>query len=564
MFKQIHACISLLKCIKNKPMVVAMAMMMLIPSASYLKASPIAGNETETAMQPITVTGKVVDQEGIALPGVYVVLQGTNTGVVTDANGNYSIQVPSADASLEFSYIGFLKETVAVAGQSVVDVTLMADVTALEEVVVIGYGTQRKEAVTGSVASVDADIIQDIPAANITQSLQGRISGVEMSQVSTKPGSAMQVRIRGIRSVNATNDPLVVLDGIPFGGNIGDINPNDIKSIDILKDASATAIYGSRGANGVILVTTNKGTKGQKAQVSYNGYYGLKKVFAPYPMMNAAEFSALRDAAGIYETDGLHEDRSLDTDWQDLFYRNGSVNNHDLTISGGTETGAYSFSAGYLNEKAVIPSQGYNRMSIRGSLDQEVGDFFKFGFSTNNSYSTNTGNQVGLYGVLSMSPIVNPYNDDGSLRRIVSMPLDDQFVWTKDVIEDLEDQYLDESKRFATYNNLYGEIKIPGIEGLKYRLNLGLNFIQNNTGAYTGRGVGSVNEETESTASISNSHHYNWAVENLLTYDRLFAGKHQINIVALYSAEQTKYNRSSVAAKDIPTDAFQFYNLGNA
>ncbi len=564
MFKQIHACISLLKCIKNKPMVMAMAMMMLIPGASYLKASPIAGNETETALQPITVTGKVVDQDGIGLPGVYVVLQGTNTGVVTDANGSYSIQVPGQDAVLEFSYIGFLKETVAVAGKSVIDVTLMADVTALEEVVVIGYGTQRKESVTGSVASVNADVIQDVPAANITQSLQGRVSGVEMSQTSTKPGASMQIRIRGVRSVNASNDPLVVLDGIPFAGNIGDINPNDIKSIDILKDASATAIYGSRGANGVILVTTNKGTKGQKAQINYNGYYGVRKVFAPYPMMNAAEFSALRDAAGIYENDGLDEDRSVDTDWQDLFYRNGSVNSHNLSISGGTEKGAYSFSAGYLKDEAVIPTQGYERLSIRGALDQEVGDYFKFGFSTNNNYSTNTGNQVGIYGVLSMSPIVNPYNADGSLKRVVHMPLDDQFVWTKDVIEGLEDQYLSETRAYATYNNLYGEVKIPGVEGLKYRLNLGLDFRQSNSGSYTGQGIGSVNEETESTASIGNSHNYHWVAENLLTYDRLFAGKHQVNVVALYSAEQTKYNSSSISAKDIPSDDFQFYNLGNA
>lgn len=564
MFKQIHACISLLKCIKNKPMVMAMAMMMLIPGASYLKASPIAGNETETALQPITVTGKVVDQDGIGLPGVYVVLQGTNTGVVTDANGSYSIQVPGQDAVLEFSYIGFLKETVAVAGKSVIDVTLMADVTALEEVVVIGYGTQRKESVTGSVASVNADVIQDVPAGNITQSLQGRVSGVEMSQTSTKPGASMQIRIRGVRSVNASNDPLVVLDGIPFAGNIGDINPNDIKSIDILKDASATAIYGSRGANGVILVTTNKGTKGQKAQINYNGYYGVRKVFAPYPMMNAAEFSALRDAAGIYENDGLDEDRSVDTDWQDLFYRNGSVNSHNLSISGGTEKGAYSFSAGYLKDEAVIPTQGYERLSIRGALDQEVGDYFKFGFSTNNNYSINTGNQVGIYGVLSMSPIVNPYNADGSLKRVVHMPLDDQFVWTKDVIEGLEDQYLSETRAYATYNNLYGEVKIPGVEGLKYRLNLGLDFRQSNSGSYTGQGIGSVNEETESTASIGNSHNYHWVAENLLTYDRLFAGKHQVNVVALYSAEQTKYNSSSISAKDIPSDDFQFYNLGNA
>jgi TonB-linked SusC/RagA family outer membrane protein len=374
----------------------------------------------------------------------------------------------------------------------------------------------------------------------------------------------MQIRIRGVRSINASNDPLVVLDGIPFAGNIGDISPNDIKSIDILKDASATAIYGSRGANGVILVTTNKGTKGQKAKVSYNGYYGMKKVFAPYPMMNAEKFIALRDAAGLYATDGIDEDRSVDTDWQDLFYRTGWINNHDLNIVGGTETGAYSFSAGYLNEEAVVPTQGYDRISMSGSLDQEIGKMIKFGFTTRNAYGINTGNQVGLYGVLSMSPIVDPYEEDGSFKRVVSMPLDDQFVWTRDVLEDLEDDYLSETRSFSTRNLLYSELKVPGIEGLKYRINLGLNFVQINDGNYTATGVGNRNATTESTASIANSHNYNWTVENLLTYDRLFAGKHQINLVAMYSAEQTKYNRSSVNAKNIPVNAFQFYSLGDA
>lgn len=563
MIRKASPCILFVKYIRNKQILMALATFLLILSAG-VSAAPGNVDTKATALQPITVTGTVADQDNEPLPGVYVVIEGTNTGVVTDANGKFSIQVPNADASLVFSYVGFNSETVAVAGKSVINVTMIPDITSLDEVVVIGYGTQRKEAVTGSVASIKSDIIQDVPASNITQSLQGRISGVEMAQTSTKPGASMQIRVRGVRSVSGSNDPLVVLDGIPFAGNIGDISPNDIKSIDILKDASATAIYGSRGANGVILVTTNKGTKGQKARVSYNGYYGIKDVFAPYPMMNAEEFTALRDAAGLYVTDGLDEDRSVDTDWQDLFYRTGSVNNHDLNITGGTETGAYSFSAGYLNEQAVVPTQAYKRISISGSLDQEVGKLFKFGFTTRNAYGINTGNQVGIYGILSMSPIVDPYNADGSLKRVVSMPLDDQFVWTKDVLEDLEDEYLSEARTFSTRNLLYGEVKIPKIEGLKYRMNLGLNFIQNNNGNFTGTGVGNKNAETMSTASISNSHNYNWAVENLLTYDRLFAGKHQVNLVAMYSAEQTQYFRSAANAKDIPVSSFQFYSLGDA
>ena len=256
-----------------------------------------------------------------------------------------------------------------------------------QEVVVVGYGTQRREAVTGSVASMSGDKIRDVPSSNITQALQGRVSGVDMEQTSTKPGATMQIRIRGTRSLNASNDPLVVLDGIPFAGSIGDISTSDIKSIDILKDASATAIYGSRGANGVILITTNKGLKGQKAKVTYNGYYGVKNIFAQYPMMNGPEFRALRTAANMYPIDGADESDSYNTNWQDLFYRTGAVTSHDLGVSGGTEKGNYNFGVGYYKDEAVIPGQDYSRFSFRGTLDQEVGKFFRFGFTTNSNYS---------------------------------------------------------------------------------------------------------------------------------------------------------------------------------
>ncbi len=566
MIKKLSQIVSIQQGCKIPPLVMKLRLRLLL-FGIFLAIVPVLQIQAATdsgTLQQITITGTVTDQDGTPLPGVYVMIAGTNTGAVTDANGKYSIQVPDANASLIFSSIGFLTETTAIAGRSVIDISLSTDITALEEVVVIGYGTQRKEAVTGSVASVKGDVMQDVPSANITQALQGRISGVEMSQTSTKPGAEMQIRIRGTRSVNAENNPLVVLDGIPFAGKIGDINPNDIKSIDILKDASATAIYGSRGANGVIMVTTNKGQKGQKAQVTYSGYYGLKKLFAPYPMMESSEFIALREAAGIYETNGADESNDVNTNWQDLFYRNGSVNSHDLSISGGTEVGSYNFGVGYYNEEAVVPTQGYNRISMRGAIDQEIGKYFRFGFSSNNNYSVSNGNQIGLYGVLSMSPIADPYNEDGTWKRIVSMPLDDQFVYSREIVESLEDQWLSETRAYATYNTLYGEVKIPGIEGLKYRVNLGLNYRQSNDGSYTGRGIGNRNPDTESTASIGNSHNYHWTVENLLTYDRLFAGKHQVNVVAMYSAEQNKYNRSSISAKDIPTDDFQFYNLGNA
>jgi len=513
--------------------------------------------------QNLPVNGHVADERGASLSGASVTVKGAGTGTTTDAAGNFSLTVRKS-ATLIISAVDFLPKEIKVTGTSPVNVILLHSNVSLGDVVVIGYGTQRKEAVTGSVASINGDQIREVPAPNISQSLQGRIAGVEMSQTSSKPGATMQIRIRGQRSLNASNDPLLVLDGIPFPGSIADINPNDIRSVDILKDASATAIYGSRGANGVILITTNRGQRGGKPKISYNGYYGAQTLFARYPMMNGPEFVALRKAAGQY-TNGVDESDSVNTDWQDLFYRTpATVTSHDINLSGGTETGSYNFGAGFYQNQSVIPTQQYKRYSLRGSIDQQVGKYFRIGFTTNNNYNISQGNQVGLYGVLSMSPIANPYNPDGRLKRTVKMPLDEQYVYTKDVVNDLKDQWLNETRGFATYNALYGEVKIPGVDGLKYRANLGLDFIQSNNGNYTGEGIGSSTPTTPSTAGISNAQTYHWTLENLLTYDRTFAEKHNLSVVALYSAEQNKYYSSSMSAKDIPSDAFQFYNLGQA
>ncbi len=526
-----------------------------------LEKDPVA---VEVVIEDISITGKVTSSEdGEGLPGVNVIIKDTSQGTVTDVNGEYKINVPSPETVLVFSSVGYQTEEITVGNKTAIDVTLVPDITALQEIVVVGYGTQRAEAVTGSVASISGDAIREIPSSNITQALQGRLPGVQLSQTDSKPGSSMQIRIRGTRSLNANNDPLIVLDGIPFAGSIADINPNDIKSLDILKDASATAIYGSRGANGVILITTNKGQKGQAPKISYNAYVGAKNIFAKYPMMDGPEFVKLRATANRY-SNGTDESDDVNTDWQDLFYRTGITTSHDVGLSGGTEGGSYSFGLGYYLDQAVIPTQQYKRYSLRASIDQEVGKYFRFGLNSNNNYNINEGNQVGIGNVLSNTPISDPYNPDGSLKRVIHMGVDDAFVLTKSVVEGLEDQWLQEGRGYATFNGLYGEVKIPGVQGFKYRVNLGLDFIQDNTGSYTGEGVNSVNETTESTASVDSRYTYHWTVENLLSYDHTFNEKHDLNVVALYSAEQSQYNKSYVSAKDIPSDAFQYYNLGRA
>jgi tonB-linked outer membrane protein, susC/ragA family len=504
----------------------------------------------------------VKDNLGESVIGANVTEKGTTNGMITDLDGNFSLTVQK-NATLVISYIGYVTQEIAIKGNTNLNIILKEDSKALEEVVVIGYGTARKSDVTGSIASVGGDKLQEMPSTNITYALQNRVAGVDMTQTSSQPGATMQIRIRGTRSLTASNDPLVVLDGIPFMGNLSDINPGDIKSMDILKDASSTAIYGSRGANGVILITTNRGAQGTPAKFTYNGYVGAKSVFSKYPMMDGPKYAEMRKYAGKFEN-SLDESDDMNTDWQDLLYRTGMVNSHDVSVAGGTNNGSYSFGAAYYKDQGVIPTQNYTRYSLRGSFDQGVGKYFRFGLTTNSNYNVTKGSNIDLYSVLNNTPLVNPYNEDGSLKRTVKLnSQDENFVVTRDVVENLEDSWLNEKKGFGTYNNLFAEVQCPWVKGLKYRVNLGLNYRSTKGGVFTGEGINSSTADTPSTASLEHTETTNWAIENLITYDRTF-GKHQLNIVGMYSAEETVYTKSHIAARDIPAEYLQYYNLGRA
>ncbi len=527
------------------------------------EAMAVAEQSVTNVQQSKRITGKVIDSEG-PLIGATIMEKGTNNGTVTDMDGNFSLNV-TPGTTLVISYVGYVTKEIK-ASEEVNRIKLEQEGKLLNDIVVIGYGTQRKEAVTGSVSSMRGDAIREVPGSDITQALQGRIAGVQMMQTSSKPGASMQIRIRGTRSLNASNDPLIVLDGIPFAGTINDIDPNNIKSMDILKDASATAIYGSRGANGVIMITTYKGIQDQKATISYNGYIGAKTLFSKYPMMNAEQFTKLRKYAnkfqnGVDET--YYDEGGPDTDWQDLLFRTGITTNHDLSVSGGTQKSSYHVGVAYYRDESVIPMQNFNRYSFHASLDQEIGKYVRIGFTTNTNYSVTNGADLDLYTSLSTTPISDPYNEDGSIKERVQMSNDTHWTYTKETLEGLGDRYKNQTKSLGTYNTAYGEIKIPYVEGLKYRINLGLNYRHSDSGSYRGRGVFSDSDNTESSASTNNSTTTNWAIENILSYDKTI-GKHTINAVALYSAEQTHYNSAYVYAKNIPSDVFQYYNLGQA
>jgi len=508
-----------------------------------------------------SVKGTVSDGAGEPIIGASVRVVGTNTGVITDINGQFNVNAAS-NARLSVSYVGFVTQEVNVGGRQNIDIVLSEDNTTLNDVVVIGYGTQRREAVTGSVANVNGEKLNQIAATNAAQALQGRVAGVLMTQTSSKPGAEMQIRIRGQRSLTASNDPLIVLDGIPFMGQLSDINPTDIKSMDILKDASATAIYGSRGANGVILITTEKGSMGLPAKVTYNGYVSFKKIFHKYPMMDGPTFSKFRKYAGMYQN-SLDESDDTNTDWQDLYYQTGVGHNHDVSVAGGTNGGSYSFGAGYYHDESVVPTEGYDRVSVRGNFDQNVGKWFRFGLSTNNSYRINKGVND-MYGVLSKSPLASPYDENGNLKRFVTLPADDQPVVTKETVKRDKDVWLNENKGVGSYNTLFGEVKCPWVEGLSYRINIGLNFRSSKGGGFTGTGVNNKDANAANGGWISENQTRNWAVENLITFDRTFAEKHNVNVVGMYSAEQTTYESTGANAQSIPADYFQYYALDKA
>ena len=512
--------------------------------------------------QNIRVSGTVKDQSGEPVIGAGIMVQNTQNGAVSGADGSYSITVPSG-AILEISSIGYKTQLVPVSGRSQIDIVLEEDAESLEATVVIGYGTARKSDVTGSIVSMGGNELREIPAADVTYALMGRVAGVDMQSTSSKPGASATIRIRGERSLSASNDPLIVLDGIPFMGSLSEISTNDIKSIDILKDAASTAIYGSRGANGVILISTYKGTVGQAPKVSFNAYASIKTPIK-YPMMTGAKYVRMRQMAGKY-ANSIDESDDTNTDWQDMILQNGYTQNYEVSVTGGTQGGSYRFGTSYYKDHATLPTQAYSRISLNGSIDQKIGKYFQVGFSTTTQYGANTGNQVGLN--LQLSPLVNPYDADGNLRYRISMPIDaDWYIMDRDRVEQLTAAgiYNSESNTISTYNNGFLKFNFPWIEGLSFKVSVGLNYRRNRGGSFTGQGVGATTESTPNTASWSFSENFNWTVENLLSYDRTFGGKHRVNFVALYSAEQTTSNGQSLNGNNIPNELFQWYNIGSA
>lgn len=530
---------------------------------------------TFISAQSIPIRGKVTGPDGNAIIGASVSVKGQKTGTVTDVTGSYKLQAPK-NAVLTFSFIGFLPQDVPVNGRSDIEVKLAEDQKKLDEVVVVGYGQQKKKDVTGAISSINSKTIMEVPVTNAQQALQGRTPGIDVLNNSNKPGDEPQVRVRGTRSLSAGNDPLYVVDGIPFAGNLNDINPQDISSMDVLKDASATAIYGSRGANGVVLVSTRKGKIG-KPQVNYSGMYGVVNSLGRTDMMNSQQYLAMKReanrAAGLYDDSNpdasdakiftavelANIKKGVNTDWQSLLIDQGWQTRHSLGVSGGNEATKYAVTGGYFKDQGVMKLQSYERYNLHVAVDQMIGKRIQVGVSSLSTYSMRKGSTYnGMSAALKMLPIADPYDASG---KLITYPTADN--QQPNALLDYQDgNRVERLSHIRFFNSLYGEVTI--LDGLKYRLNVGTDVFQNNYGLFQGKkNTDLLIGGGDATATKQGQLVWAYTVENLLTYNKTIK-KHSLNLTALYSVQRQREDSSSASVRGIPVEWQEYYNLGQA
>ena len=536
------------------------------------------------AQKMITVKGRVADDKNQPVAGASVTIKGMNAGTATDKNGEFQLSAPS-NGTLEITSVGFPVKTIAINNQTRLNITLNVTSLDLDQVVVVGYGTQKKRDVTGSVVSVNEKTLKEVPAPNLIAQLKGRTPGVSIVSNGATPGSGGSIRIRGSRTLTSTQGssdsldaPLMVVDGIPFGGSINDLDPDNIAGVEILKDASATAIYGSRGAGGVILITTKRGRTG-KALINYNGYYGISQITKKYTVFNGPEYAQFKADAATYNrtspgttsyaltaAEQAALANGISTDWQSLIYQNGFTTNHQLNISGGTENTQYGMGLGYYNETGIIPNQKFERYNIRTTLDQRIGKHVKVGVNSMNTLSyINTPGGGGVpFGLVRLTPLAAPYNADGTVNLNPAVGSLDAAVVSPLTLKTRKDAILSKTRRLRTFNSLYGEVEI--MPGLKYRLNLGLDYRQEAGYGYNGPNTYTNNAvvQSSSNASLSNSEAWTYNIQNLLYYDKTIADKHRIGFTALYeiNKERTIANRFTVTG--VPADYINYTNFSLA
>ena len=566
--------------------------------------------QESSSVQAITITGKVTDSQGGALVGVSVLLKGSTTGTSTDANGKYTLSI-QADGILSFSYIGFTTQEVATTGRSILNVTLLEETKSLNTVVVVGYGSQQKRDITGSVGQVKASDIKDQAVTGFDQALVGKISGVQVLQPNGAPGSAMAIRVRGLSSISAGNDPLYVVDGVPLSNNsdfstaivsnpLNTINPTDIESIEVLKDASAAAIYGSRGSNGVVLITTKRGSGG-KAKFTYDGYAGVQQVVKKIDLLDAYQFAELT-VEGINNAysdavPGANLDLSLnssrpvsyrvparyfpylagekgltDTDWQDAIFRTASMQNHTISVNGGTENVKFYISGNYLDQKGIIIGSGFKRYSGRVNVDGQSGKFhygvnFTPSYTINNLVKTETRYTEGsiVAAALSIGPVFKVYNDDGSYN-FDSTPGEGTKTWN---INPVAMALLTKDRLTQSRILTNGFVEYSFLKNLTYKLSLGVDqnnyredfYRPSNLPQMSGFGAGGVGSPSVPVGTSESRGIINWVVENTLNYTGSF-GDHNVSGLLGYTNQKERIDGNFLRAENYPTDIIQTLNGG--
>jgi TonB-linked SusC/RagA family outer membrane protein len=530
----------------------------------------IIPNEKETVQQidlnlEKTISGIVNDERGVGLPGVSIAIKNTTKGTLTDNNGKYTINVPDQNSVLVYTFVGYISQEKNVGNLSTISIVLKEDTKALDEVVVVGYGTQKKSDVTGSVASVSRERLEQLPNTNIAQALQGAIPGL---QINTNSGGAEgndnSILVRGRNSISASTAPLIIWDGIPYTGGISEINPNDVESIEVLKDASAAAIYGARASNGVILVTSKQGKKG-KLTITYDGFYGVQNIANKPNLMTGTEFYDFKKnrlnipANSITASEQAVYDAGKAVDWYSLATQQGTRSQHTLSVAGGTDKISFYIGGTYLDVQGIAINDQFKRYSIRPNLDIKVTPWLTVGSSTQFSFQDRSGRPAdfaGQFGANVMNPLTTAFNTDGTPTvyawpeyNTAGNPLGETVVLNKD-----------NGYRVFSANNI--KIDFPFMKGLSYKLNTGIEYENNQRKTYYGLGT-ALGFERKGSATNFNDIQRNFTTENILSYSKEF-GKHSLNITALYSSQSQDFDRDQLTGVGFPNDVLTNYQMNAA
>ncbi len=527
--------------------------------------------------QNITVKGNVTDNKGVAINGASVVVRQTGAGTTTDAAGNFTVAVAKGN-TLVITAVNFTPKEIKITSATQYNIALAPADNTMGDVVVVGYAAIRKKDVTGSTVSLKGETLNEIKAPNIFNQLQGRAQGVDIVSNSSNIGATGQIRIRGNRSITGNNDPLIVVDGMAYGGSLNDLNPDNVANIDILKDASATAIYGSRGSNGVIIVTTKRGTS-QKAVTNYSGYVGMVNVIGTYRLFNSQEYAQFKEDArqgqpgyatnpNIANPYALTNDEKanlpngVNTDWQKLLLTTGIRTSHDLSVRGGNDRTQYFFGMGYYRETGVITDQNLDRYSFNVNIDHKMSERIKVGFTSFNTLLRSNRLGTNAYGSATrLGPIYKAYNDDGSLnfKPAAQQGVDNTQINPLTGIgnDDLIKAF---ARRYQFQHNFYAELKI--LRDLKFKSTFGYGWSQSFNSNYNGPNtVYNQNANTAgSTLSQSNSEGWQYTVNNSFEYNHTFAGKHKVQAQALQEIQKNHFQAQQFNGQGVPADFMQDYN----